>query len=107
MNVRLAQSDGAEMRKVLHCLFLVLLTGCRNGPPDLRPANRPEALSVPPAGDARYDSPEYPKQAINMNTDPHKQPNANNGTGPMMGGAGGGFGGAGGPGMVGMGGRGY
>jgi len=39
--------------------------GCRTAQPELRPAKPPEVASVPPATDARYDTPTYPKEAFN------------------------------------------
>src|SRR5262245_33553617 len=77
-------------------VLLLLLTGCRNGPPELKPQKGPEALNVPPQGDARYDRPGYPKEAFNDNKN-NLLPKGNN-PGPIMP--------AGGPGQGGMMGRG-
>jgi hypothetical protein len=57
------------------CIVLfgcLALLGCRTTPPNLKPPKAPEVLT-PPASEARYDSPDYPKQAFSQPDDPGKR----------------------------------
>jgi hypothetical protein len=87
-------------------MAIALLAGCKASPPVLKPATTPEVLASPPIGDARYDSPNYPKEALAANTsnDQRKIGNGSGPAGPSFGGPGG-MGGGGGMGMGGMPGR--
>jgi hypothetical protein len=47
--------------------LLLGLVGCQAPQPDLKPAEQPEELRVPPADDSRYNSPaKYPKDTLNQ-----------------------------------------
>lgn len=45
-------------------LALLVCVGCRTAPPKVEPAKQPDTLNIPPVGDARYDSSQYPEQAM-------------------------------------------
>ncbi len=72
--------------RVLVGLWLGLGGGCRTSAPELKPGKQAEVLVCPPAGDHRYDSPIYPKEAFNEKYDPRKSLDAFGGPGPKMGG---------------------
>jgi len=46
-------------------ILTCLVVGCRTAQPNLKPPQQPEVGSVPPLSDARYDTPNYPKEAFN------------------------------------------
>jgi hypothetical protein len=79
------------------CIFLAvllaLMAGCRTPQPNLKPDKTPEKLVAPPEGEARYETPGYPKQAFDAPTDPTKQTidakNAGSGRNMSAGGMGG------------------
>lgn len=52
-------------------LLLTATLGCRTGKPELKPIDSPEALNMPP-NENRFDSPRYPKQALQKD-DPFKK----------------------------------
>ena len=58
------------------CIFLigllVLAVGCRSTQPTLKPPEEPQRLVLPPS-EARYNSSEYPKQALSTPEDPTKR----------------------------------
>lgn len=56
---------------VMAALLLTAALGCRTGKPELKPIDTPEALNMPPS-ENRFDSPRYPKQALQKD-DPFKK----------------------------------
>lgn len=44
--------------------MLAIVLGCRSTNPELKPAKQPEEFNLPPQGEARFDSPYYPKEAL-------------------------------------------
>jgi hypothetical protein len=80
-------------------ILLIGFSGCKTPPPQLKPASTAEELAVAPPNDRRYDFPNYPKEALAVNTSNNQRGN-NNGSGPGAGGMmGSGMGGMGGMGM--------
>ena len=45
------------------CVLLGLLIGCKSSTPELKPPTQPEEFNAPPA-EARFNSPNYPKEAL-------------------------------------------
>jgi hypothetical protein len=56
---------------IVSVYLVVLAAGCRTPQPNLKPADQPEVLSIPPA-DARYNTSSYPRQAF-ATDDPSKR----------------------------------
>jgi len=52
-------------------LLLTAVLGCRSTKPNLKPLDSAEALNTPP-NENRFDSPRYPKQALQKD-DPFKK----------------------------------
>jgi hypothetical protein len=80
-------------------LGLLICMGCRTPQPQLEPPKQPEVLHIPPVGDARYDSAEYPQQALAVRNKERKLNNSDNN--PIMPARAGGFGRPGAPGGIG------
>ena len=55
---------------------LLFSIGCKSEP-KLKPPDHAEELILPPIGDARFSSPDYPKAAFNTNNDIRKTPDQN------------------------------
>jgi hypothetical protein len=52
-------------------VLLVVMAGCRTSQVDLKPPPAPEVLNPPPS-EARFNTPNYPRQALNID-DPGKR----------------------------------